>query len=58
LLNQLAGPTVTGEPLRTLRAIEVLEKIGTAEARQFLERLANGAPGDLITLEARAALGR
>jgi hypothetical protein len=38
--------------------VEVLERIGTAEARQVLERLAGGAPGVRLTREARTALGR
>jgi hypothetical protein len=44
--------------LRTLRAIRVLEAIGTAEARQLLRKLADGAPGARQTREAAAVLKR
>ncbi len=48
----------TPEPLRTLRAIEVLEQIGSAEARTVLETLAGGAPAARLTREAKASLKR
>src|SRR5579883_2555091 len=35
----------SGERLRIWRALEVLERIGTPEAREVLTTLANGAPG-------------
>jgi hypothetical protein len=41
-----------------LRAIEVLERIGTGEAKKFLRELADGAPGAQITIAARLALAR
>jgi RNA polymerase sigma factor (sigma-70 family) len=44
--------------LQTLRAVEVLEKIGNREARQVLEKLARGMPGARLTREAAAALAR
>jgi RNA polymerase sigma factor (sigma-70 family) len=44
--------------VRVLRALEVLESIGTPEARQVLERLAAGAPEARPTREAKAAVER
>ncbi len=41
-----------------MRNIEVLERIGTPEARQLLQTLANGAPGALQTEEAKDSLQR
>jgi hypothetical protein len=52
------GLTLRGERLRLVRAVEVLELIGTTEARQVLQTLADGAPGALLTRHARAALQR
>ena len=43
---------------RALRAIEVLESVGTGEARGLLEALAKGAPGARVTEEAEASLDR
>jgi RNA polymerase sigma factor (sigma-70 family) len=54
LLTRLEG----AEPLRTSRALEVLEHIGDAEARQVLAALAQGAPQARRTTEAQAALNR
>jgi hypothetical protein len=54
----LAGPKKPlAEDLRTLRAIAVLERIGTAEARPILEKLAEGA-ACREAQEAQAALQR
>jgi WD40 repeat protein len=58
LLERLAAEPWSGERLRILRAVEVLERVGTAEARQVLQRLADGAPGALATTSAQAALQR
>jgi hypothetical protein len=44
--------------LRALRAIEVLEYINTAEARQLLQRMAGGAPAAWETRDAQAACQR
>jgi HEAT repeat protein len=44
--------------LRQLRAIEVLEEIGSPAARELLAELAKGAAGAPLTREAAAALGR
>jgi WD40 repeat protein len=48
----------TGERLRTLRAVEILEQIETPEARKLLQSLAGGAGAALVTREAQAALDR
>ncbi len=48
----------SGERLRIGRALEVLEHIGSPEARQVLRTLATGAPGAFLTREAEAALER
>jgi RNA polymerase sigma factor (sigma-70 family) len=48
------GPAV----LRALRAIELLERFGTKEARDLLTTLAKGAPESRVTREARDSLER
>jgi RNA polymerase sigma factor (sigma-70 family) len=54
LLKRLDG--WSGERLRTWRALEVLEQIGTPAARQLLAELARGVPEVRLTGEAKAAL--
>lgn len=44
--------------LRSRRAVEVLERAGTPEAKEVLTILANGAPGAWQTQDAKAALER
>ena len=58
LLNKLDGPITSPETLQMLRALEVLERIGTPEARQILLSLAKGAPEAALTQEAKASLER
>jgi WD40 repeat protein len=48
----------SSEKRRHLRAIEVLEHIGSAEAQRILTRLAGGAPESRLTQEAKASLER
>lgn len=50
------GPSMTW--IRAVRAVALLEHIGSAEARQVLEAIAQGEPDALPTREARAALDR
>jgi WD40 repeat protein len=58
LIERIVQPALDPELVRELRAVEVLEVVGTAEARQLLERLAGGLPDAPLTGEARAALAR
>jgi RNA polymerase sigma factor (sigma-70 family) len=58
VLARLTAPTASGETLRSLRAIEVLEMIGTPEARTVLERVAQGTPGAAATIAAKESLKR
>lgn len=44
--------------LRLARAVEVLERVGDADALAFLENLAGGAPDALVTTAARDAVQR
>jgi RNA polymerase sigma factor (sigma-70 family) len=55
---KLTAATYTGDRLQLLRAVEVLERIGSPEARQVLQTLADGAPGALGTSQAQGALVR
>ncbi len=58
LLERLREPVPVRETLRQLRALEVLEIIGTPEARNLLVAVANGAEGAMLTREAKASLER
>jgi hypothetical protein len=57
LQERRARPYPPGE-LQRLRAVQVLEWIGSAEARRLLERLAAGTAAVSHVREARAALRR
>jgi RNA polymerase sigma factor (sigma-70 family) len=56
LLDGLEHPS--GDRLRGMRAVEVLEHIASPEARALLTALAKGAPGARLTREAKATRGR
>jgi WD40 repeat protein len=58
LLAASEGFVRSGEVLRQLRAIAVLERIGTEDARRVVERLSSGAEGSRTTREARSTLAR
>lgn len=58
LLDRIAAQQLTTEELRDLRAVEVIEAIGTAEARTVLTRWSGGHPGAVLTRESRTALSR
>jgi RNA polymerase sigma factor (sigma-70 family) len=50
--------SISGEDLRHLRGVEVLERMGTPEATKLLEDLAKGPPAATLTREANASLRR
>jgi hypothetical protein len=52
------GQTPPPEILRVVRTLEVLESLGTAEARHVVRTLAEGAPRARVTEEAKASLMR
>jgi RNA polymerase sigma factor (sigma-70 family) len=58
LLEDLAAPLAAPESLRLVRAVELLERLGTAAARDLLQKLATGAPAARLTQESQAALQR
>jgi WD40 repeat protein len=58
VLGKLKGRVPAGEEIQALRAVEVLEQAGTAEACQVLRSLAAGRPQARLTQEARDALRR
>jgi hypothetical protein len=51
-------PRFPPKELQQLRAVALLERIGSSAARQVLETLAKGAPDAALTTEVRAALER
>ncbi len=55
LLEQMAA---SAESVRILRALEVLEQIGSLEAKSLLKVLAQGTPEARLTREAKASLER
>jgi HEAT repeat protein len=58
LLDHIAQEPPRPERLREMRALEVLEYVGTPETRKILGRLAEGVPEARLTREAKAALTR
>jgi len=56
LLEKLAE--LSPEHLQVLRALEVVERLDTAESRQLLEKLAAGPANDFLTKEAKAITKR
>jgi hypothetical protein len=58
LLQRINDPVPSVETLQVLRALAVLERIASPQARQLVRALAQGAPDAYLTREARATLGR
>ena len=58
LLEKISTLDSDGEQVRPLRGVEVLERIGSAEARAFLRELAAGRAGAPLTRHAVGALER
>jgi RNA polymerase sigma factor (sigma-70 family) len=58
LLHKVEAQILSPKRLLTLRALEVLEHIGTREATQVLQKLAKGAPEARLTQEAKTSLER
>ena len=56
--RKAARPFGTAQRVGQWRALEVLERITTPEARQLLRDLAKGSPGAQLTAAARACLAR
>jgi WD40 repeat protein len=56
LLSELEEPMRSTESLRQIRAVAVLERIATPEARRLLQELARGLSEARLTREARQAL--
>jgi HEAT repeat protein len=58
LLGQLEGKAEDPQERRLLRAIEVLERLGTPEARRLLDKLAKETTGARAAREAKASMER
>jgi WD40 repeat protein len=58
LLDMMEKSGSSAEEVRTIRALELLEQLGTPEARTLLQTLAKGAPNADLTREAKAILDR
>jgi hypothetical protein len=58
LVESLEAPVPAEKVLQALRGVEILEHIGTPEARGVLRDLASGAPGARLTQEEAASLRR
>jgi hypothetical protein len=58
LLDAPRSAVPAADVVRQLRAVAVLERIGSDEARRLLRTLADGAPAARLTREAQASLKR
>ncbi len=58
LLEKQEQTILAPEELRSLRCVELLEMVGTSDARRVLTKLAEGATASRLSRESRAALKR
>jgi hypothetical protein len=58
ILSRINPLRASGDKLRLLRSIQILERIGTSEARVPLRTLSGGVAGPRLATAARDALGR
>ncbi len=58
LLDGLSQPVHKSQRLREIRSLELLERIGSDEAKRLLELLSKGAPDAALTKDAKATLER
>jgi WD40 repeat protein len=58
LIARMGRPGVSGDQLRGVRALEVLEWIGTAQARRMVQELSRGRSDSPLTRDAVATLER
>lgn len=58
VLAKIEGPVTSTDRLRELRAVEVLEEVGSADALALLQALGQGDPQAELTQDARAAVDR
>ncbi|TMQ32242.1 MAG: hypothetical protein E6K70_19610 [Planctomycetota bacterium] len=58
ILDKARAAAIPPNVLRAVRAVEVLDRIGTKEARAILASLAQGVPNARLTREAKASLAR
>jgi WD40 repeat protein len=58
LRKSMTSQVLRGARLQSYRAVEVLERIGTPQAREVLQSLAGGAAGALVTTQAQGAILR
>jgi WD40 repeat protein len=58
LLDRLRGPLQSQDKLRQVRAVETLELIASAEAKEVLQNLTKGHPSHRLTRESQESLTR
>jgi hypothetical protein len=58
LIQKIEQQEASPDRARALAAVPILEQVGTEECRQLLEKIAAGAAGVRLTVEAKAAVER